>query len=91
MGTVTINLSDEIEARFRAEVKERFGEGKGKLGKAVEDALNKWANESEEAKLRQRAIQMLKKGLYKVGKNYTFKREEAYENRIRKILGTVRQ
>lgn len=91
MGTVTINLSDEIEARFRAEVKERFGEGKGKLGKAVEDALNKWANESEEAKLRQRAIQMLKKGLYKVGKDYTFKREEAYENRTRKILGTVRQ
>ena len=91
MGTITINISDEAEQKFREKVRETLGEGKGKLGKAIEDCINKWLSETEESKLRQRAIQMLKKGLYKVGKNYTFRREEAYENRIRKTLGTVRQ
>ncbi len=88
MGTITVNISDETEKRFRAFVKAKSGEGKGKLGKAVEDALNKLVSEDEEQKLRQEAIKMMEKGLYKVGKNYTFKREEAYENRTRKIIGT---
>ena len=88
MGTITINISDEVEKKFRAFVKAKFGEGKGKLGRAVEETLRKRVSEDEEQKLRQEAIKMMEKGLYKVGKNYTFRREEAYENRIRKILGT---
>ncbi len=91
MGTMTINLSDDVEERFRASVKRRLGDGKGKLGRAINEALNKWVSEDEEQKLRGEAIRMMEKGLYKVGKNYTFRREEAYENRIRKILGTSRQ
>ncbi|HLD97033.1 MAG TPA: hypothetical protein VI934_01680 [Candidatus Nanoarchaeia archaeon] len=87
MGTMTINISDETEQKFREKVKETLGEGKGKLGQAVEEAMNKWAEEDEQRKLRQEAIALLKKGLYKVGKNYTFKREEAYEDRYRKITG----
>ena len=88
MGVLTISISDETEQRFREKVKETLGEGKGKLGKAVEEALNNFVSEDEEQKLRQEAIKMMEKGLYKVGKNYTFRREEAYENRTRKILGT---
>ena len=88
MGTVTINISDETEQKFRQAVKQKLGEGKGKLGKAVEEALRKWFEEDEQIKLRQEALALLKKGLYKVGKNYTFKREEAYEERYRKITGT---
>lgn len=88
MGTITINVSDEMEKKFREVVKSKYGTGKGKLGKAIDEALNKWISEDEEQKLRDEAIKMMEKGLYKVGKNYTFKREEAYENRIRKILGT---
>ena len=84
---MTINISDETEQKFREKVKETLGEGKGKLGQAVEEAMNKWAEEDEQRKLRQEAIALLKKGLYKVGKNYTFKREEAYEDRYRKITG----
>ena len=88
MGTVTISISDEIEERFRAAVRGKYGQGKGKLGKAAEEALAKWAEADEQQKLRQEALALLKKGLYKVGKNYTFKREEAYEDRYRKITGT---
>ncbi len=85
---MTINVSDDTEQRFREAVKTELGEGKGKLGQAVEESLNKWLAEAEEAKLRLRAIEALKRGLYKLPKGYVFKREEAYENRIRKILGT---
>ncbi len=88
MGTMTINVSDETEQKFRETVKAELGEGKGKLGKAVEESLNKWLSEAEETKLRRRAIETLKKGLYKLPKGYVFKREEAYEDRYRKILGT---
>ena len=87
MGTVTISISDETEQKFRQAVKHKLGEGKGKLGKAVEEALQKWFEEDEQIKLRQEALALLKKGLYKVGKNYTFRREEAYEDRYKKITG----
>ncbi len=78
MGTITVSVSDETEQLFRQTVKAKLGEGKGKLGKAINEALNKWIAEDEEKKLRQEALKMLEKGLYKVGKNYTFRREEAY-------------
>ena len=87
MGTMTISISDETEQKFREKVKETLGEGKGKLGQAVEEIMSKWVEADEQRKLRQEALAMLKKGLYKVGKNYTFKREEAYEDRYRKITG----
>ena len=88
MGTITINISDQTEERFRATVKERLGEGKGKLGKAVAEAINKWTEDDEQRKLREEALAMLKKGLYMLPKNYKFRREEAYEDRIRKITGS---
>jgi predicted DNA-binding protein len=90
MGIMTISISDETEAMFRETVKAKLGEGKGKLGKAVDEAMKNWAGDMEERDLRKDALAMLKKGLYKVSKNYTFKREEAYEDRINKIIGFTR-
>ena len=88
MGTVTISISDETEKRFREAVKAKLGEGKGKLGKAVEEAISKWVEEDNYKKLMEEAIAMMKKGLYKLPKNYKFRREEAYEERVRKITGS---
>lgn len=89
MGTITVNVSDEAEQNFRQTVEAELGEGKGKLGRAIEEAITEWAAEKKQRKLREEALALLKKGgLYKVGKNYTFKREEAYEDRYRKITGT---
>lgn len=88
MGTVTVSMSDDVEERFRTAVKSRMGEGKGKLGKAVEAAINKWVEEDDYKKLMEEAIAMMKKGLYKLPKNYKFRREEAYEERVRKITGS---
>ena len=88
MGTMTINISDETEQKFREKVRETLGEGKGKLGRAVEETMNKWLEDKEDKALRQRAIERLKKGMYKLPKDYTFRREDAYEERYRKITGT---
>ena len=79
MGTMTISISDETEQRFRDTVKARRGTGTGKLGKAVDEAISKWAEEKKTDEYVKEALAMMKKGLYKVGKNYTFKREEAYD------------
>lgn len=84
MGTITISISDEAESKFREAVKLKMGTGKGKIGKAVEEAISRWTEEDEEKELVKRALEKLDKGLYKVGKNYTFKREEAYDERLRK-------
>ncbi len=84
MGTITVNITNETETRFRDAVRDKIGTGKGKLGKAVEEAMNKWIEEEKTDYYVKEALQMMKKGLYKVGKDYTFKREEAYEDRLRK-------
>lgn len=88
MGIMTISISDETEQRFREKVKETLGEGKGKLGKAVEEIMNKWVESEEYQTLMKEAVATLKKGLYKLPKDYKFKREEAYEERYRKITRT---
>lgn len=79
MGTVTITISDETEQQFRQMVKQKLGEGKGKLGKAVDEALANWAQDKQTKEYVQEAISMMKKGLFNVGKNYKFRREDAYE------------
>lgn len=79
MATITVNIKDEVNEEFRKTVEERLGRGKGVLGKAMEDAMQKWAREKKTEEYVEEALALMKKGLYKVGKNYTFKREEAYE------------
>lgn len=88
MGTITVNISNELEEKFRASVKRRIGEGKGKLGSAVKEAFSKWIAEDEYQKLMKEAVETLKKGLYKLPKGYKFRRAEAYEKRYRKITGS---
>lgn len=79
MATITINIKDEVNEEFRKIVEEKLGHGKGILGKAIEEAMQKWAKEKKTEEHVKEALALMKKGLYKVGKNYTFKREEAYE------------
>lgn len=79
MATITVNIRDEVNEEFRKTVEEKLGRGKGVLGKAIEEAMQKWAKEKKTEEYVKEALALMKKGLYKVGKNYTFKREEAYE------------
>lgn len=79
MGTMTVNVKDETEKVFREAVKRKLGEGKGKLGSAMDEAMTKWAMEDKQKEIAERAIKMMEKGLYSVGKDWKFNREEAHE------------
>ena len=84
MGTITISVRDETEQRFRKAVRKTIGTGKGTLGKAVTEAMEKWVEELEQAEVRKRALATLEKGFQLGFKGYR-KRSELYDNRIHKI------
>lgn len=78
MTTVTINVKDEINKEFRETVKKKLGQGKGILGKAIEDAMKKWIEEEKQKKIVERQIRFMQKGLYSL-KGWKFKRDEIYD------------
>jgi len=78
MPTMTISINDEINKEFRQTVKKEFGEGKGVLGKAVEEAVKKWIEEKKQKEIAQSAKEMMNKGLYSL-KGWKFNREEIYD------------
>lgn len=78
MGTMTVGVNDMTETKFRKAVKNTLGEGKGKLGKALTEAMEKWAEEAEQEELRKRALARLEKGYHLGGKTYKH-RSELYE------------
>ncbi len=78
MPTMTISINDEINKEFRQTVKKEFGEGKGVLGKAVEEAVKKWIEEKKQKEIAQSAKEMMNKGLYSL-KGWKFNREELYD------------
>lgn len=78
MGVITISMSDEVEKEFREAVKRKLGQSKGVLGKAVEEALQKWMHDEEQRKIAAELKKMMDKGLYSL-KGWKFNREEIYE------------
>lgn len=80
MATITINVKDDIEKEFRNILKLKYGEGKGILGKAIEEALKKWIFEQKQKDITARQIELMKKGLWK-DNDYKFNRDEIYEKR----------
>ena len=80
MATITLNMNDKINEEFRQIVKSKFGEGKGILGKAVEEAIKKWINEQKQKIIVERQLKMMKAGIWSQ-KNYKFNRGEIYEKR----------
>ncbi|MCX9084025.1 MAG: hypothetical protein OIN87_04400 [Candidatus Methanoperedens sp.] len=78
MGTITINVNDDVEKQFRAIAREFYPDKKGYLGKAVTSAMQKWINEVSQNKISQRELELLEKG-FKMGKIKFNSREELYE------------
>ena len=78
MATITISIKDDVEKKFRETVRKKLGEGKGRLGRAVEDALQKWVYEQEQRKIAERQINLMEKGMYSL-KGWKFKRDEIYD------------
>ena len=78
MATITINVNDNVEREFRETVKAKLGQGKGKLGKAVEEAIKRWVEEQNQREIAQRGIEITKKGIYSL-KGWKFNRDEIYD------------
>ena len=78
MSTITISINDDVEKEFRETVKEKLGEGKGVLGKAVETAIKKWVEEEKQKQIATELKDMMDKGLYSL-KGWKFKRDEIYD------------
>lgn len=76
MGTMTINVNDNIEERFRIVVAREKGLGKGRLGSAVEEALDSWIKNKEQEDVAKRQLELMKKG-FRLGK-YTFNRDDLH-------------
>ena len=81
MATITISVKDDIDKEFRETVKKKLGQGKGVLGKAVEEAMEKWVHEQKQKEIAKRAMEMMNKGLYSL-KRYKFNRDEIYDRGI---------
>lgn len=78
MAIITISVKDDVEKEFRETVKRKLGEGKGVLGKAVEEAMKKWIEENEQRKIAERQIKLMEKGLYSL-RGWKFNRDEIYD------------
>lgn len=75
---MTISIKDEVANELRQTVKNELGSGKGALGKAIEEAVNKWIEEKKQKEIAKRAMEMMNKGLYSL-KGWKFNRDELYD------------
>lgn len=78
MATITLNVNNEINDEFRAVVRSKYGEGKGTLGKAIEEAIKKWISEQKQKELSNEGLTMLKEGIWSK-KGFKFNRDEIYD------------
>ena len=47
MGRINVDISDELEKQLRLKTVERFGDKKGDLSKAVQEAVKTWINKKQ--------------------------------------------
>ncbi|MEK6957610.1 MAG: hypothetical protein AABW99_01350 [archaeon] len=75
---MTVGVNDNTERKFRSTVNKVIGKGKGTLGKAMTEAMEKWVKEKEQEEIRQRALKRLETG-YSMGKILYKNRSELHE------------
>ena len=78
MATITVSVKDNVNKEFRETVRKKLGQGKGVLGKAVEEALQKWVHDERQRQIADEMMKMMDKGLYSL-KGWKFNRDEIYD------------
>ena len=79
MGTITVNVKDDVEKEFREIVHSFQGTKKGDLGKALTEAMRKWVYEKRQEKIAQEALKLLEQG-FDFGKRLYKDRSDLYEH-----------
>lgn len=80
MAVMTISINDQLNERFREFVKRKFGEEKGVIAKAIQEAINKLMKEDEQNKIAEEMLQLMEEGVGTL-KGWKFKREELYDRK----------
>ncbi|MBU0591154.1 hypothetical protein KKF81_00190 [Candidatus Micrarchaeota archaeon] len=80
MATVTVSIDDDVEKRFREEVSQHLGTGKGTIGKAITEALRLWIEKVSQEKLSNELRKMMDSG-YEMGKMNYKNRAELYDRK----------
>lgn len=75
--TITINVREDVEKRFRELASAAYGKKKGYLGKAITEAMLEWERKKMSTDVNARALEMLRKG-FKM-KKWKFNRDELHE------------
>lgn len=78
MGTITVNVKNDVEKEFRDVVSAVHGTKKGSLGHAINEAMQKWIYEKKQENIAEEALTLLEKG-FKFGKRLYKERSELYE------------
>lgn len=78
MGTITVNVKDEVEREFREVASVAHGDKKGYLGMALTEAMQRWINEKKQEKIAERELKLLEKG-FNFGKKLYETRDELHE------------
>ena len=78
MGTMTINVDNDVEQQFRAIAQKIYSKKKGYLGNAVTSAMKKWIDEMTQKQISERELKLLENG-FDMGKFKFRSREELYE------------
>ncbi|MEK6888467.1 MAG: hypothetical protein AABX14_05985 [Candidatus Aenigmatarchaeota archaeon] len=76
MATLTVNVSDDIEKKFRKMAGSKYGKRKGYLGEAVTEAMKTWMK-SDSSSVK-KALELLEKGHNSGGLLYK-SRDELHE------------
>ena len=78
MGTITVDVKDEVEKEFKAVASIAHGGEKGYLEKAVTEAMQRWIYEKRQEKIAEEALKLLETG-FDFGKRLYKDRSDLYE------------
>ena len=74
--TITVNIDESLERRFKEKARLKYGNKKGSLAKAFNEAIDEWLK-SDQNEILNENMKLLNEGIQM--KQWNFKREELYE------------
>lgn len=77
MGIMTISVDNEVEFRFREEATRNYT-GKGYLGKAVTEAMDRWVEVKRQSRIAEEELTRLRKG-FSMGDHLFSSRDELHD------------
>lgn len=78
MTTITINVDDEVEKKFRETARTVIGDRKGFLGRAITDAMELWIREKTQERIARTALELMSRE-HHFGKCLSTSRKDLHE------------